>query len=116
MANTGDMSVRSMNATGGMLTAEACRWRMKALENGKPADFLPNLFCIQYELDFALGFGCLFGFVVFFYHLSCKLILPVLLSDLHKHLKKNYIHFSFCYSVVQILQLFNKLKKIKRWK
>lgn len=66
MANTGDTSTRSMHAAGGMLAAEACQWKMKALENGKPADFLPDLFYIQYELDLALGFGWLSESVGFF--------------------------------------------------
>jgi len=85
------------------------------LQKGRPADFLPNFFYTEYELDFTLGFGWLVGFVVFFYHLSCKRRLPALLSDLHKHLVKKFYSFFIvllCCPTIATVQEVKKDKKV----
>lgn len=88
MANTGDMSMRNAPAAVGMPTAEAWQWKMKALKNGRPADFLPNFVLYLIWIRFCFGFSLFCWVCWVFYHSSCKLRLPVLLSDLHKHLMK----------------------------
>ena len=78
--------------------------------------FSPQLVLYLIWIRFCFGFWLVGWVCWFFYHPSCKLRLPVLLSDLHKHLMKKLRSFFLvllCCPNIATIQQVKRDKKVE---